>query len=146
MAIKFGFGKKNDDESYYQPEYSPYGFDPKEEEAQEERGNIAFEDDVKEAPVEEEKSAFGGINEEAVSLKVMAPKSYSEATKVADSLIAGSTVVLNVEALDKAELLRFMDFLMGILYVIRGNMKNVSKTTVVVSPSSIADESEAQDE
>lgn len=148
MAIKLsGFGKRKEDESYYDSYYSD-GYDAKEEEgAQEEAGNIAFDDsDVKEVSREDTQSAFGGINEEAVSLKVMAPKSYSEATKVADSLIAGSTVVLNVEALEKDEMIRFMDFLMGILYVIHGNMKNVSKTTVVVSPSSIADESEAQDE
>ncbi len=148
MAIKLsGFGKRKEDESYYDSYYSD-GYDAKEEEGtQEEAGNIAFDDsDVKEVSREDTQSAFGGINEEAVSLKVMAPKSYSEATKVADSLIAGSTVVLNVEALEKDEMIRFMDFLMGILYVIHGNMKNVSKTTVVVSPSSIADESEAQDE
>ncbi|MBO5306047.1 MAG: cell division protein SepF [Clostridia bacterium] len=149
MAIKLpGFSnKRKEDESYYDSYYSD-GYDDKEQEnAEQEGGNVSFDDsDVKEVAHEEPKSAFGGINEEAVSLKVMAPKSYSEATKVADSLIAGSTVVLNVEALDKAEMIRFMDFLMGILYVIHGNMKNVSKTTVVVSPSSIADESDAQDE
>jgi hypothetical protein len=35
---------------------------------------------------------------------------------------------------------------MGVLYVIHGNMKKVSQTTVVVSPSSIADESDVQGE
>ncbi len=145
MAIKLGFGKRKEDESYYDSYYSD-GYDTGEEET-EEVGNVSLDDsDVKEVTREEPQSAFGGINEEAVSLKVMAPKSYSEAVKVADSLIAGSTVVLNVEALEKDEMIRFMDFLMGVLYVIHGNMKNVSKTTVVVSPSSIADESDAQDD
>jgi len=148
MAIKLpGFSKRKEDESYYDSYYSDGYQNDEQERTEEEVGNVAFDDsDVKEIPDEEPKSAFGGINEEAVSLKVMAPKSYSEATKVADSLIAGSTVVLNVEALDKADMLRFMDFLMGVLYVIHGNMKNVSQTTVVVSPSSIADESETEDE
>ncbi len=147
MAIKLpGFSKRKDEESYYDSYYSD-SFDTKEENEAEEVGNVALDDsDVTEVPREETSSSFGGINEEAVSLKVMAPKNYSEATKVADSLIAGSTVVLNVEALDKSEMIRFMDFLMGVLYVIRGNMKNVSKTTVVVSPSGIADESDSQDE
>lgn len=145
MAIKLGFGKKKEDDGYYDSYYSD-GYETNEEET-EEAGNVAFDDsDVKEISREEPKSAFGGINEEAVALKVMAPKSYSEAVRVADSLIAGSTVVLNVEALEHEEMIRFMDFLMGVLYVIHGNMKNVSKTTVVVSPSSIADESDEQDE
>lgn len=147
MAIKLsGFGKRKEEESYYDPYYSG-GYGAKEEENVQEMGNVVPDDsDVREVAPKETQKAFGGINEEAVSLKVMAPKTYAEATKVADSLIAGSTVVLNVEALDQAEMLRFMDFLMGVLYVIHGNMKNVSNTTVVVSPSDIADESEAQDE
>ena len=147
MAIKLsGFGKRKEDESLYDP-YYPGNYGSRDEENVQEMGNvIPDEGDMKEAAPAEPQKAFGGINEEAVSLKVMAPKNYAEATKVADSLIAGSTVVLNVEALDKAEMLRFMDFLMGVLYVIHGNMKNVSTTTVVVSPSGIADESEAQTE
>ena len=144
MAIKLDFGKKKKDESYYDSYYDSY--DTNEEET-EETGNVSLDDgDVKEISREEPQSAFGGINEEAVALKVMAPKNYGEAIKVADSLIAGSTVVLNVEALEKEEMLRFMDFLMGVLYVIRGNMKKVSQTTVVVSPSNIADESDTQGE
>jgi FtsZ-interacting cell division protein YlmF len=147
MAIKLpGFGKRKEDESYYDSYYSD-NYGSKEDENVQEMGNIVPDDsDMKEVVREEPKPAFGGINEEAVSLKVMAPKNYSEATKVADSLIAGSTVVLNIEALDKAEMIRFMDFLMGVLYVIHGNMKNVSNTTVVVSPSGIADESETQEQ
>jgi FtsZ-interacting cell division protein YlmF len=144
MAIKLGFNKKKDDDYYYgEDSYYTQGDDAVEEE----NGNVSFDDsDVKEITREESNGAFGGINEEAVALKVMAPKSYAEATKVADSLIAGSTVVLNVEALETDEMLRFMDFLMGVLYVIHGNMKKVSQTTVVVSPSSIADESDVQGE
>ena len=144
MAIKLGFNKKKDDDYYYgEDSYYTQGDDAVEEE----NGNVSFDDsDVKEITREESNGAFGGINEEAVALKVMAPKSYSEATKVADSLIAGSTVVLNVEALEAGEMLRFMDFLMGVLYVIHGNMKKVSQTTVMVSPSSIADESDMQGE
>lgn len=147
MAIKLpGFGKKKDEDSYYDSYYSDT-YDAKEEDAREEVVNVVADDsNVREPSHGEPQATFGGINEEAVSLKVMAPKSYSEAIKVADSLIAGSTVVLNVEALESAEKIRFMDFLMGVLYVIRGQMKHVSQTTVVVSPSDIADESETQEQ
>ena len=147
MAIKLsGFGKRKEEESCYDPYYPGNYGGNQEENVQEMENVVPYDSDMREAAPKEPQKAFGGINEEAVSLKVMAPKNYSEATKVADSLIAGSTVVLNVEALDRAEMLRFMDFLMGVLYVIHGNMKNVSNTTVVVSPSGIADESEAQSE
>ncbi len=141
MAIKLPlFGKKDDDDVFY--DY-PDELDENGSEETED-ADMTFVSANDEPVKTEKKTNFGGINESAVSLKVMAPKSFAEATKVADSLIAGSTVVLNVEAFGKADMLRFMDFLMGVLYVIQGNMKNVSKTTIVVSPAGIEeDEAEA---
>ncbi len=142
MAIKLPlFGKKDDDDVFY--DY-PDELDENGSEETED-ADMTFVSANDEPVKNEKKPNFGGINESAVSLKVMAPKSFAEATKVADSLIAGSTVVLNVEAFGKADMLRFMDFLMGVLYVIQGNMKNVSKTTIVVSPAGIEeDEAEAE--
>jgi FtsZ-interacting cell division protein YlmF len=106
------------------------------------------DDDIKinEAEPEAEKAengAFGGINEAAVSLKLMAPRDFSEAMKVADCLMAGSSVVLNIENIGGNDIIRFMDFLMGVIYVINGNMKHVSKTTVIVTPNNVGVEGEA---
>ncbi len=146
MAIKLPlFGKKDDDDVFY--DYTDeLGNDERADDTED--ANMNFVTANEEPARTEQRTGFGGINESAVSLKVMAPKSFAEATKVADSLIAGSTVVLNIEAFGKADMLRFMDFLMGVLYVIRGNMKNVSKTTIVVSPAGIEEdvEPEAQEE
>lgn len=106
------------------------------------------DDDIKinEVEPEAEKAeagAFGGINEAAVSLKLMAPRDFSEAMKVADCLMAGSSVVLNIENIGGNDIIRFMDFLMGVIYVINGNMKHVSKTTVIVTPNNVGVEGEA---
>ena len=90
--------------------------------------------------------AFGGINEAAVSLKLMAPKDFSEAKKVADCLMAGSSVVLNIENISGNDIVRFMDFLMGVIYVINGNMKHVSKTTVIVTPNNVGVEGDPEGE
>ncbi len=135
MAIKLPlFGKKDDDDVFYE-----YPDELGEEETTEETedADMTFVSENENGVKEEPKTSFGGINESAVSLKVMAPKSFAEATKVADCLIGGSTVVLNIEAFSKSDMIRFMDFLMGVLYVIQGSMKNVSKTTIVVSPTGI---------
>ena len=129
MAIKFPkLGKK---EENFDDLYGGY-----------DDGIDEVDDDIKINNVEEEpeengKGAFGGINEAAVSLKLMAPKEFSEATKVADCLMAGSSVVLNIENIEQTDIVRFMDFLMGVIYVINGNMKHVSKTTVIVTPSNV---------
>lgn len=140
MAIRLPlFSKKRDeDEEYYDYE----------DNTAEVASSAQNEDDDMNVVTKEEITSrtegFSGINDSAVSLKVMSPKSFAEATKVAECLMAGSTVVLNIEAFEKADLIRFMDFLMGVLYVIRGNMKKVSKTTIVVSPSGIDADGEAR--
>ena len=94
--------------------------------------------------VEEEpqNTGFGGINESAVSLKLVAPKSLGDTKKIADYLIAGSSVVLNIEEIPSDDIVRFMDFIHGVLYVIHGNMKQVSKSTYVATPNNVGIDSE----
>ena len=98
--------------------------------------------DEEEQPVQ--KGAFGGINEAAVSLKLMAPKDFSEAKKVADCLMAGSSVVLNIENIGSKDIVRFMDFLMGVIYVIDGNLFHVSATTEIFTPNNVGVEGDPE--
>lgn len=90
--------------------------------------------------------SFTGINEAAVTLKLVTPKGLGEVVKVADYLSAGSSVVLNIEEMEDAEIVRFMDYLQGVLYIIKGNMKQVSKTTFVATPNNVGIDSETSDE
>lgn len=134
MAIKFPKIKKEDE---YDDLYADmYGDDDIEDADADMKVNDGpvFDDEEEVAP---KSAAFGGINEAAVSLKLMAPKDFSEAMKVADCLLAGSSVVLNIENIGGKDIVRFMDFLMGVIYVINGNMKHVSKTTVIVTPNNV---------
>ena len=140
MAIKFPkISKKNEDD--FDDLYSAY-----DDEIDEFDDSDVKVNDVDVEPIAEaaDKKAFGGINEAAVSLKLMAPKEFSEAMKVADCLMAGSSVVLNIENIDSKDIVRFMDFLMGVIYVIDGNMKHVSKTTVIVTPKNVGVEGESE--
>jgi FtsZ-interacting cell division protein YlmF len=72
-----------------------------------------------------------------VSLKVVKPKSYADGPSIADHLAAGSTVVLNIESLDKMGAIRLIDFLMGAIHVLGGDMKSVTKTTLVFAPRNV---------
>lgn len=72
-----------------------------------------------------------------VSLKVVRPKSYADGPSIADHLAAGSTVVLNIESLDKSGAIRLIDFLMGAIHVLGGDMKSVTKTTLVFAPRNV---------
>lgn len=69
-----------------------------------------------------------------VELKVIRPETFSEVTVVADSLLAGCTVVLNLEALDSVSVVHMLDFCRGVIYAIRGEYKKVSATTYIFTP------------
>ncbi len=72
-----------------------------------------------------------------VSLKVVKPKSNKEGPAIADYLASGSTVVLNIESLDRMSAIRLIDFLMGAVHVLGGDMKSVTKTTLVFAPKNV---------
>ncbi len=76
---------------------------------------------------------------ESVELKVIHPESYEEVSTVADSLLAGCTVVLNLEALDRASMVKMLDFLNGVTYCTDGEIKMVAKTTFIITPHSNVD-------
>lgn len=70
----------------------------------------------------------------SVELKVLRPESYEEVSVAADNLIAGCTVVLNMEVLDKPTMLRMLDFLNGVAYCLDGEIKRVAPTTFIITP------------
>lgn len=72
-----------------------------------------------------------------VSLKVVKPRTHADGPAIADHLAAGSTVVLNIESLDRASSIRLIDFLMGAVHVLGGDMKSVTKTTLVFAPRNV---------
>ena len=74
-----------------------------------------------------------------VELKVIRPESYEEVRTVADNLIAGCTVVLNVEVLDRPTVIRMLDFLNGVTYCQDGEIKKVAPSTFIITPHSDID-------
>jgi len=74
-----------------------------------------------------------------VELKVIRPEAYEEVRTVADNLLAGCTVVLNVEALDKHIIYRMLDFLNGVTYCQDGEIKRVAPSTFIITPHSDVD-------
>jgi cell division inhibitor SepF len=76
---------------------------------------------------------------DSVELKVLRPETYSEVSTVADNLLAGCTVVLNLEALDRASMVKMLDFLNGVTYCTDGEIKMVAKTTFIITPHSNVD-------
>ncbi len=78
-----------------------------------------------------QKSAPAG----AGALKVVKPHAPEDGLVIADYLINGFTVVMNIEALDRAIVIRLVDFLQGALHVLDGELRRVTKTTFVLTPN-----------
>lgn len=72
-----------------------------------------------------------------IELKVVRPESMDEIFSIADYLIDGCTVVLNLEILDRNLITRMLDFLNGVTYTTGGEIKNVSQGTYIITPSGI---------
>lgn len=73
-------------------------------------------------------------HQDSVELRVMRPETYDEVGTVADHLLEGCTVVLNVEVLDKPTVIRMLDFLNGVTYCTEGEIKRVAKSTFIITP------------
>ena len=72
-----------------------------------------------------------------VSLKLLQPKSHTEAAVIADKLKDGCIVLLDISSLTKEQAHRLVDFLAGVAYVLGGEMIKTNKNTIVVSPAGV---------
>ncbi|MBQ8141429.1 MAG: cell division protein SepF [Clostridia bacterium] len=133
MKIKFtrkdndgGFNDFNADEGYYP------GFDEEDNDVVEDDG---FSSGGFGAPSAPEAAPFGASG--AVALKIVNPKGYSNASEIADYLMNGNTVLLNIEGLTRESAVRLLDYLSGAVHVLGGMMKKVGKTTIVVAPKNV---------
>ena len=74
-----------------------------------------------------------------VEVKVVKPDRLDNTTitQIADHLLSGKTVVLNLEDTSKESSRRLIDFMSGAAYAINGNLKKVASCTYVVTPSNV---------
>lgn len=93
-----------------------------------------YEDEQPAAAVPESKDEGG-----SVELKVVRPSAFDDVGVVADHLLAGCTVVLNMEVLDKPTIHRMLDFLNGVTYCTDGEIKKVAPNTFIITPHSDID-------
>jgi FtsZ-interacting cell division protein YlmF len=70
-------------------------------------------------------------------MKIITPKSYSDREDIARCLINGNAVFLNIESLDRASIIRMMDYLSGIVYVLEGKVKWSNSSSVIFAPKNV---------
>ena len=123
-----GFFKKNT-ENYDNGGFVDEGFD---QGYAEDTVEDTFASDVQPVPAEPE--AFAPA---APALKIVNPKEYKDAVEIANLLINGNTILLNIEAIAKEQAIRLLDYLNGAVHVAGGIMTKVSKTTIVIAPKNV---------
>ena len=100
-------------------------------------GSFEEEDDS----VADDTKAASGVSfagaQAPVALKLVTPTGYEDAPDIADYIANGSTVLLNIEDLDRAVARRLMDFLFGAVHVLGGSTKKVTRTTFVFAPANV---------
>lgn len=90
------------------------------------------------APIEEP-TPRAAATRAAIRLKVMRPEKFSDAPLIADQLIAGRTVVMNLEAMERDACRHLLDFISGVTYALDGSMKKIAgDATFIVTPHSVA--------
>jgi len=80
----------------------------------------------------------------AIELKVVRPKSFDAISQIADHLISNRTVVINLEDATKEDSQRMVDFLLGVIYTIDGDIKKVAQNTWVITPKIVEVSSDHQ--
>ena len=73
----------------------------------------------------------------SIELKVVAPMQFEEVSTIADYLVGGCTVFLNVENTPKEIVRRIIDFLSGVAYSIGGQIKKVTLATYIITPDNV---------
>lgn len=73
----------------------------------------------------------------AIEMKVVRPERFEDGNQIADHLLSGRTVVINLEAANKETARRMLDFLSGVAYSIDGQFLRVANNTFVITPRNV---------
>ncbi len=76
-------------------------------------------------------------NEAGMEVCIIKPTSVNDAREVTDTLLANSTVVLNLEGLDVEIAQRIIDFTSGSCYAVHGNVMKISHYIFVITPANV---------
>ena len=78
-----------------------------------------------------------GLAGSAIEMKVVKPDSFGMVGEIADLLLAGNTVLLNLEETNKETTRRLIDFMTGVAYAIHGDLRRIANNTYVVTPNNV---------
>ncbi|MCL2864307.1 MAG: cell division protein SepF [Lachnospiraceae bacterium] len=84
----------------------------------------------------------GGFNMEVCVIK---PTSVDDSREISETLLAGRTVILNLEGMDLEVAQRIIDFISGTTFAITGNLQRISNYIFLVTASNVDISGDLQD-
>ncbi|MCL2813052.1 MAG: cell division protein SepF [Oscillospiraceae bacterium] len=84
----------------------------------------------------------GGTLQYSSEVKLVKPEDYGNPDQIADHVINRRTVILNLEETNKETARRLLDYLHGVAYATKGQVKKVAEKTFIIAPSTIMISSE----
>jgi len=84
------------------------------------------------------RSKKSGGNNQSMEVCVFKPSSFEDAREIGETLLAGQTVILNMEGVDVALAQRIVDFSSGACFALEGNLQKVSNFMFVITPHNVA--------
>ena len=88
------------------------------------------------APERKVVSPSGGFGA-GLQVVLVKPERFEDAPSIGDHLCAKKTVVLNLESASKEVAKRLIDFLSGVAYANKGQIKRVANNTFIITPSNV---------
>ncbi len=76
---------------------------------------------------------------------VIKPTTVDDAREITETLLSGSTVILNLEGLDLEVAQRIIDFTSGATFAINGNLQKISNFIFLVTPTNVDISGDLQD-
>lgn len=76
---------------------------------------------------------------------VIKPASLDDGREIAETLLGGSTVILNLEGIDLEVAQRIIDFTSGATFAINGNLQKISNYIFLVTPTTVDISGDLQD-
>lgn len=113
-----------------------YGYEDEQVEEREVFSNSSATASPKEVPAQRNKQLSLHTNSQ-LSVVLVKPTSFAEATEIADHLNKKRTVILNLESASKDISRRLVDFLGGAAYANGGELKRVANSTFIIVPKDV---------
>lgn len=95
-----------------------------------------WDDEDEEYENEDENEANVSI-EGNLDLKVVSPKSFEQLLAAVDYLSMGSTVLLNLEGVEKTLYRRMIDFISGASYALEASIKKATQDSFFLAPKDV---------